>query len=100
LAAREQRAAQRQIEKPRERKNSKMQRVRFERSPEWIVVRNQAFELYGRKCHKCGSTERLNVDHIKPESRYPELALSIENTQILCWPCNRAKSNKDETDYR
>ena len=33
----------------------------------------------------------LQVDHIKPLSVYPELALDRKNLQLLCGPCNQKK---------
>jgi 5-methylcytosine-specific restriction endonuclease McrA len=41
----------------------------------------------------------LEVDHVKPRSKYPELALDLDNTQILCRACN-SKKGTAETDYR
>jgi 5-methylcytosine-specific restriction endonuclease McrA len=43
---------------------------------------------------------KLNVDHIKPRKRHPELALDINNLQVLCNECNHGKGNWDETDWR
>lgn len=43
---------------------------------------------------------KMHVDHIKPRSKFPELALVLDNLQILCEDCNLGKSNKDETDWR
>ncbi|MCA1806848.1 MAG: HNH endonuclease [Actinobacteria bacterium] len=48
----------------------------------------------------CGSTERLEVDHIRPRSHFPWLELELSNLQILCKPCNSSKSNRHYTDYR
>jgi ATP-dependent Lon protease len=43
----------------------------------------------------CGDTPEngavMNVDHIKPRKRYPELALDIRWLQILCGACNHGK---------
>ena len=83
---------------PWRKKNQKSRK--FVDSVEWKKVRAEAIELYGRKCHKCGSEENIQVDHIKPKSKHPEIALDINNLQILCWPCNKKKSYRDETDYR
>jgi len=50
-------------------------------------------------CKRCRKrvTEKKNlaVDHIKPRSKYPELALARENLQILCRRCNSAKGNRE-----
>lgn len=42
----------------------------------------------------------IQVDHIKPRSKYPELSLDIDNLQILCKACNKEKLNYHSTDYR
>jgi len=66
----------------------------------WKKVRYQAILKHGRKCMCCGSTDKVEVDHIKPISKYPSLALSLDNLQILCHDCNQGKSNIDLTDFR
>lgn len=66
----------------------------------WSALRVLVFEKFGKICLKCGSIEQICVDHIKPKSKYPELAYEFNNLQPLCWPCNKKKSFIDETDYR
>ena len=70
----------------------------------WRNLRKQAAELYGLICCKCGRENSrkfpINFDHIKPRRFFPELALDIKNLQPLCGPCNKAKGNKHQTDYR
>lgn len=77
---------------------------RFYTSRAWRTIRRHALSIYGPKCQCCnvGATKRkpLHVDHIKPRSLYPTLALSMMNLQILCESCNSSKSNTSETDYR
>ena len=70
------------------------------RCKRWENLRKEAFEKYGRRCHCCGATKKLTIDNIKPKSKYPELVFDIDNLQVLCWPCNKAKSNLHTTDYR
>lgn len=73
----------------------------FYTCPEWLQLRYQAFLIYGRKCQLCNVSDQiLHVDHIKPKSKFPELAFEIKNLQILCEQCNLGKSNLDETDWR
>jgi len=77
----------------------------FLTSIEWRTLRLQAFQRYGRRCMCCGATQKqamLCVDHVKPRKHYPELALDIDNLQILCEPCNHGKGNSDdpESDFR
>lgn len=72
----------------------------FYNSPEWIILRNQAFSKYPLKCHCCRENRgEFHADHIKPRSKYPLLELLISNIQILCKRCNLGKSNIDETDW-
>jgi 5-methylcytosine-specific restriction endonuclease McrA len=49
-------------------------------------------EVTAGSCKNCGSTENLTVDHIKPVDKGGVNERS--NLQCLCFPCNRAKSNK------
>ncbi len=43
----------------------------------------------GWRCVRCGAREELQIDHVIPFSRGG--ACSVENAQVLCGPCNRAK---------
>lgn len=76
----------------------------FLQTYEWRKLRINALMVNGRKCQCCGNTPKngaiLHVDHIKPRKRYPELALDIDNLQILCSECNHGKGNWCETDFR
>lgn len=76
----------------------------FLKTQEWKVLRYQALVKHGKKCQCCGRQPKdgavMNVDHIKPRLKYPELALSIDNLQVLCDWCNHGKGNKDQTDHR
>ena len=42
----------------------------------------------------------MNVDHIRPRTKYPDLALKMSNLQTLCADCNCGKGWRDETDWR
>lgn len=77
----------------------------FLRTWAWRELRYATIKRYGPVCQCCGATaktsgEPIQVDHIKPRSLFPELALDSENTQVMCGPCNMGKSNKDFTDWR
>ncbi|GIU02454.1 HNH endonuclease [Shewanella algidipiscicola] len=78
--------------------------VDFYKSKAWLKLRLEALERYGRRCVSCGASVQtgvvLHVDHIKPRSRYPELALDINNLQILCEACNLGKMASMEQDWR
>jgi hypothetical protein len=68
----------------------------FYRSTNWITIRNRVLNTHPNFCVKCKTNEDLTVDHIQPRSKYPELALEISNTQILCRSCNSSKGNRIE----
>jgi hypothetical protein len=76
----------------------------FYKSTAWQTLRYLALKLNSGRCECCGARAsdgvRLHVDHIKPRSAYPELALSIDNLQVLCEDCNVGKSDWDVTDWR
>ncbi len=76
----------------------------FLSSFEWKATRMMALKRYGPVCQCCGASPKtgavVNVDHIKPRKLFPELALSVDNLQILCGDCNHGKGNWDTTDWR
>lgn len=72
----------------------------FYSSWEWKKLRFEVLKAYGPVCMLCRSDRNIVVDHIKPRSRFPDLALDFDNMQILCDDCNRGKSNDDYTDFR
>lgn len=76
----------------------------FYESDEWRELRYRALRRGGGCCQCCGARATkdnpLHVDHIKPRSKYPRLALELSNLQILCKDCNLGKRAWDETDWR
>lgn len=77
----------------------------FYRSREWREVRYDALLLHGGACQCCGATHcgggpKLHVDHIVPRSVAPDLALDVDNLQVLCEDCNLGKGARDATDWR
>jgi len=77
------------------RKKDKSWSYKFLASPEWKDLRKRFLSQSEKVCVYCGAKENLQVDHIKPKSKYKELALDWSNLQILCWPCNRKKANRE-----
>jgi len=55
-------------------------------------LRWQVFERDNFTCQKCGTHQRLTVDHIHPEVLGGDL--NIDNLQTLCRPCNSKKGAK------
>jgi hypothetical protein len=66
----------------------------FYRSTDWKKVRSRTLNEHENICVKCYSETDITVDHIKPRSLYPELALEYSNTQVLCRSCNSKKGVK------
>jgi 5-methylcytosine-specific restriction endonuclease McrA len=86
-------------------KIKRMETEQFYSSREWYIVRYRVIRKYESKCMACGRSPKehgivIHVDHIKPRSKFPELALEFNNLQLLCMECNIGKSNKDQTDWR
>jgi 5-methylcytosine-specific restriction endonuclease McrA len=53
-----------------------------------------ALKLGGECCRFAGvgtPGNPLHVDHIKPRSKFPRLAIDINNLQVLCADCNLGK---------
>lgn len=65
----------------------------------WKELTKKVFDTYGVLCLRCGSSEDVCVDHIKPYSIYPELCIEFTNLQPLCRSCNSKKRTKT-IDYR
>lgn len=83
------------IELAEVRKQDIEEQKRFYASAEWRLVREQVIQEQGRVCQECGchisNDYDLTVDHIKPRSKFPELALEKSNLQVLCRRCNSSK---------
>jgi 5-methylcytosine-specific restriction endonuclease McrA len=65
------------------RKRSALGKHTFE---EWLSI----LEIYGKKCAKCYSTEKITQDHKIPLSKGG--TNNIDNIQPLCWSCNSRKN--------
>lgn len=76
----------------------------FYESREWLDLRYRILQKSSGSCKLCGCRATpenpIQVDHIKPRSKHPHLALVESNLQVLCKGCNQGKSNKDATDWR
>lgn len=75
----------------------------FLQSYAWRKLRMEVLVERGNQCECCGARPpdvRINVDHIKSRKFFPELALEINNLQVLCEECNHGKGNWDSTDWR
>lgn len=77
----------------------------FYTSQRWRKLRYEFLKGCAGACEACGRSRQshgvvLHVDHIKPRSKYPDLALEVTNLQALCEDCNLGKGNRDTIDWR
>jgi len=63
--------------------------MRIRNSMEYAQWRAAVLTNGGHKCALCGSTEKLEADHIKAFAEYPELRLDVSNGRALCAKCHR-----------
>ena len=76
-------------------------RIRWRRARIDALETNR--ERYGALTCECcltNATSQWHVDHIRPRSSHPELALEPANLQILCADCNLGKGVRYATDWR
>lgn len=69
---------------------------------EWLA--NRRAEFFKDKQCLCGSTDRLELDHIDPSKKIthniwswstPRREAELAKCQVLCYTCHKAKSAKD-----
>ena len=69
-------------------KTSEQEKIR--KSIDYKLWREAVFARDDYTCQECGKRGgRLNADHIKPFSLYPELRLDINNGRTLCVDCHK-----------
>ena len=74
----------------------------FYSSPEWQALRRRVIREEGERCYICSklaSGSDLAVDHIRPRSKFPHLALERSNLHVICRFCNSAKGAMDPDAY-
>jgi hypothetical protein len=72
----------------------------------YSVRHQKGYKIWRRKvlekypiCNKCKKRKSKHADHIKPVSRFPELALVVSNGQGLCEICHKIKTKEDYKNY-
>jgi hypothetical protein len=97
-----QKLARRTGELVKRRKADLEETERFYSSPEWWIARKANIKQQGRLSVTCRVAIRrdtdLTVDHIKPRSKFPHLALEISNLQVTCRACNSRKGARYEDE--
>jgi 5-methylcytosine-specific restriction protein A len=67
----------------------------FYSTTEWATLRRRALDRDHWRCVLCGANlhgfGRSRVDHVRPRSEAPELALVLANLRSLCPPCDNAR---------
>jgi 5-methylcytosine-specific restriction endonuclease McrA len=71
----------------------------FYDTPEWKSLRLAALQRASWRCTICGvcvaGARNARVDHVKPLSTHPHLALTASNLRVLCPACdNQAHREK------
>mgnify|MGYP001561701818 CR=1 FL=1 len=75
---------------PRWKGGIEKENVKIRKSLEMTIWRRAVYERDNYTCRFCGQHGgKLEVDHIKPFSLFPELRFAIDNGRTLCKECHR-----------
>jgi hypothetical protein len=84
----------------KEQLRERIEDERFYTSPEWRILRENFLRIRRKTngyyvCEYCQGTIRwdVTVDHFKPRSKFPDLALEIANLRIAHRRCNSSKGD-------
>lgn len=71
----------------------------------WLAGRREAWLRQHGPCVRCGSSERLEVDHVDPEQKVshriwswskPRMEAELAKCQVLCRPCHVEKTHRQQ----
>ena len=65
---------------------------RIIKTKRWRALRLQVLRRDGWQCVQCKARGRLEVDHIEPVRKRPDLAYEMGNLQTLCARCHSRKT--------
>ena len=55
----------------------------------WIEFRENVFNCKGKKCEICGSTEFLQVHHLRYKKKHYAWEYKVHDMQVLCGRCHK-----------
>ncbi len=77
-----------------------------EKNPNWVGGKKKYWKKQAKirdnyTCQKCGlyDPKIVDADRIKPEYKFPELALDLNNIITLCPNCHKRKTLRDRKKY-
>ena len=71
----------------------------------WWKLREEIIKRDNGYCQRCWNKygilndQKLEVHHIKPRSKYPELTFEESNLVTICRTCNAQLGTKEELDF-
>lgn len=77
----------------------------FKHKYKWWKLREEIIKRDNGHCQRCWNKygilndQRLEVHHIKPRTKYPELTFEEENLVTLCRTCNAQLGVREELDF-
>ncbi|MED3950322.1 HNH endonuclease [Priestia aryabhattai] len=81
------------------------EKIKIIRSGKWRTFRKRIIQRDGGHCQRCLikynliTTSNLEVHHIKPRDKYPELTYEEENCITLCQTCNLQLGTQEALDF-
>jgi 5-methylcytosine-specific restriction endonuclease McrA len=98
-----QKARQKQSSKEYGKKHA--EKFKMLKNKRWHVLRKQIIKRDGGHCQRCLinynliTTSNLEVHHIKPRDKYPELTYEETNCVTLCKTCNLQLGTQETLDF-
>ena len=83
-------------------------KVQREYQKQWTAKRRADF-FANKQCKRCGSTNRLELDHMDPSKKVShkiwswseaKMKAELEKCQVLCYDCHKSKTKVERTVIR
>lgn len=91
--------------KEKKKKKENKETYKLINNTRWRKLRKDILQRDNFECQRClikygiHNYHNLQVDHIKPRIKYPELAYDKNNLITLCATCNNSKGTNEELDF-